>query len=172
MYAIYNCSLLFRVFTFTQSTTFDLIKLLLTSATSGTRTGAPRWSVPPPTSTTSRTWARATASRYRGSWTCPPPSRRRTRWQPSYFRLTTGDNVRGRLVTAAAARARWRGLSPCRESSRCSGRARGSCRRRACPPTRPRPSAPSATQRWATYWIREFIFLILDASSEISISYA
>ena len=52
-----------------------------------------------------------------------------------------------RLVTAAAARAPWPGLSQSRESSPCLVRARENCPRPACPPIPRLLSGPSATQR-------------------------
>ena len=47
---------------------------------SGIRIVGPRWSVPPPTSTTSPTWVLEMASRFRGSWIFPPPWRPQIRW--------------------------------------------------------------------------------------------
>ena len=93
------------------------------------RTVAPRWSVLPLTSTTSLTWALATASRSSVWWTCPPPWRRRTR-------------------CPRAARPPWWPPNRSRGSSRCSVSPLGSCHLLGCRLILLHHSGPSVTQRW------------------------
>ena len=113
----------------------------------GIRIVGPRWSVPPPTSTTSPTWVLEMASRFRDSWIFPLLWRPQIRWDNSCHDTWHSLSPSPRLVTAAAARAPWPGLSQSRESSPCLVRARENCPRPACPPIPRLLSGPSATQR-------------------------
>ena len=113
----------------------------------GIRIVGPRWSVPPPTSTTSHTWVLEMASRFRDSWIFPLLWRPQIRWDDTCCDTWHSLSPCLRLVTAATARVLWPGLSQSRESSPCLVRARASCPRPACPPIPRLRSAPSATQR-------------------------
>ena len=113
----------------------------------GIRIVGPRWSVPPPTSTTSHTWVLEMASRFRDSWIFPLLWRPQIRWDETCCDTWHSLSPCPRLVTAATARVLWPGLSQSRESSPCLVRARASCPRPACPPIPRLRSAPSATQR-------------------------